>query len=626
VYPTIKGECIDAQVPDTLDLAERARLAINGLGGNIDPELMTMYGLIYFCCDRPHFSHWASAETLCDPKFAESFPLMRIMCGSDQYEDLEASFRQALVSRIDNGLYWDRYDARRPWRNTYATSFYPEGKDEDFATVPGAGRMLRALMIWRDIGGGSECDELLGELTSGLLRIAVRKDDYCYYPEKGGWGEPCAYPRSGWLNTDEAVGETEGGEGSVTCMHGHQLYGASKSYARTGDPIALELATKLKNYCMLPRFWGGVPDPEGDRTGLPWHIAASKADPAFTSGAEQGHWFSHFHARAITLRGILEFGRSTGDEKALEFVQRAYEFTLSQGIARMGWTNCYPGSLNKQEGCSLGDLVALGIRLSDVGLGDYWDNVDGIVRNQLVEQQLIRADLLEQASAQFAGKDSPSGKEAYPNQYCYDDIIARSIGVFAGFSEPTSLPEPWSMHCCTGNATQGLYYAWEGAVREDGNTATVNLLVNRSAKLIDVDSHLPYEGKVVIRAKSAKRVAVRIPAWVGRRELRVLVGAMDRPLDFVGNYLIVDDLQPMDTITLAFPVMEFTRSYTINAHSPDEMVYTCAFRGGTLVDISPRDDRPTSYPTYLRDGMKNPGPAPMKHIRRFVADRIVRDW
>ena len=82
VTMALSGKKHSATVPDTLDLSEHARLAINGLGGNIDPKLMTMYGLIHFCTPRPHLSHWASAETLCDPKFGESFPLMRLTsCG-----------------------------------------------------------------------------------------------------------------------------------------------------------------------------------------------------------------------------------------------------------------------------------------------------------------------------------------------------------------------------------------------------------------------------------------------------------------------------------------------------------------------------------------------------------------
>jgi hypothetical protein len=60
--------------------------------------------------------------------------------------------------------------------------------------------------------------------------------------------------------------------------------------------------------------------------------------------------------------------------------------------------------------------------------------------------------------------------------------------VYAGFSLPSSLPNPWVMHCCTSNATQGLYYAWEGILRENGAHAEVNLFLNRASRLLDVDS------------------------------------------------------------------------------------------------------------------------------------------
>ena len=439
---SLDGVVHEATVPDTLDLADNARLAINGLGGNIDPELMTMYGLIQFCVPRPYLSHWASAETLCDPKFAESFPLMRLMSGSDQYADLERSFRESVLSRVDNGLYWDRANPRRPWRNSYSTHFYGEGKNEDFCTVPGAGRLLRALLVWRELGGGTDCDRLLDELCGGLRRILVVNGDYGYYPEKGGWGEPCAYPRSGWLNKDESTSDTEGGEGAVTCMHGHQLYGAAHWYEQSGSPVALDLATKLANYCMLPRFWGGVPDPNGKREGLAGHVAPSQLDPPFTAGAEMGHWYSHFHARAIALRGLFAYGRATANQRVIEFVRRAYEFTLSQGIPRMGWINCYPAALNHMEGCALGDLVGLGVRLSDAGVGDYWDDVDAVVRNHLVEQQLTRPDLLERVVAQFRDQPDTAGQDKTPGKFCFDNVIARSLGTFGGTSLPVSIPKP----------------------------------------------------------------------------------------------------------------------------------------------------------------------------------------
>ena len=623
--PAYAGQSHLVTVPDTLDLADRAALALNGITGTIDPELLTMWGLVHYNTRHPHLSHWASAETLLDPKLAESISLMRIMSGSTLGLELEQRYREAILSRLQDGLYWDLYSPRRPWRNSYSEGFYGKGSDEDFVTMPGAGRMLRTMMIWRELGGQPERMEAqLRALTQGLLRVAVRKGDYAYYPEHGGWGEPCAYPRSGWRNTDEAQGETEGGEGSVVCMHGHQIYSAARWYRESGQGEALDLAALLTRYVMLPRFWGGVPDPYGDRTGMKLgHIGAHRPDPAYTAGHEQGHWYSHFHARAIALRGILEYAWAAGDDRAAEFVRRAYEFTLSQGIPRMGWINCYPAGINHVEGCALGDLVALGIRLSDYGLGDYWDDVDAVVRNQLVEQQLTRADLLQRVSEQAQGECC---EHAYPGQLAFpEDIFTRTLGIYGGSALPTSIPTPWVMHCCTANATQGLYYAWEGALRQHGTTAEVNLLLNRAGPMLDVDSSLPFAGRVQIHTKTAQTLAVRIPFWVRRGDLCVERNGAALTPNWIGNRVVLDSLSPEDTILLKFPLVQQDLVYTANTNSPQEQAYHLSLRGSTVVDISPRDDAPSSYPLYLRDHLKS-DLTPIKTAPRFVPDQTVLGW
>jgi hypothetical protein len=280
--------------------------------------------------------------------------------------------------------------------------------------------------------------------------------------------------------------------------------------------------------------------------------------------------------------------------------------------------------MNLCEGCALGDLVALGVRLTDAGQGDYWDAVDAVVRNQLVEQQLIRADLLERISA--AGPERPKDKRSpHLNQELNENVIRRSLGIFGGTASPTSIPGTSSMTCCTSNGTQGLYYAWEAAVREKGGCAQVNLLLNRASKFLDVDSYLPFEGKVVLRNKGASRLAVRIPSWVSRRQIHAEVAGKARPLTWVGNYLLFDNLQGSDLIALAFPIGETTARYTVNARTPAEQVYTCTFRGSTLVDISPRDRSPTSYPLYQREHLRQ-ARAPLKKVERFVAVKKISNW
>lgn len=51
------------------------------------------------------------------------------------------------------------------------------------------------------------------------------------------------------------------------------------------------------------------------------------------------------------------------------------------------------------------------------------------------------------------------------------------------------------------------------ALRRDIGVAQVNLLLNRAFPWMDIDSHLPYEGKVVLRNKAAQEAFVRIPLW-----------------------------------------------------------------------------------------------------------------
>ena len=624
-----EGQRYQAITPDTLDLADRAGLAINGFGGTCDPDLSYLpFGLVQYARSTPHMDHWASADVGCGAKVCESFPLMRLMSGSTQYLDIESGMRAAFLARVQDGLFWDYVDPKRPWRNVYGDSDrrYGAGRDEDFSIPSHTARMMRAVLAWWQLDHDPALEKKGNELIRGMRRVAIDKGDYCYYPEKGGWCEPTSYPRSGWLNTDEARDETEGVEGSMTGYHAHPLYVASIWHRLTGDPVALDLAGRLARYCMKKKFWGGLPDPDrkhAEALGVGSHIAAQLPDPAYTAGSELGHWFSHFHARATVLRGLLEYARATNDVRVLEFVRRSYEFTLTQGIPRIGWINCYPAAVNQVEGCALGDLVALGIRLTDAGAGDYWDDVDAIVRNHLIEQQVTRVDLLKRVVAASAN-NTPTPAQ-YPGIRNMDEVISRSLGIFFGNSLPTSVPLPWSMVCCTGNGTQGFYYAWEGTVRENGETAEVNLFLNRAGKLLDVESWLPYEGKVILRNKTASRVAVRIPAWVSRHELNAEVSGQAASLDWIGNRIVFIGLRPTDVITLRFPVKETTASYTVNAQSETELVYSCTLRGSTLVDISPRDETPTSYPLYQRDHLRR-DQAPMKEVTRFVADRVVVEW
>ena len=74
-----KGQYYQATVPDTLDLAERAGFAINGLTGCLNPRRRyELYFVVRFDSNPPFMYH-EHTGIINNPKFAEAMPKMRVM-------------------------------------------------------------------------------------------------------------------------------------------------------------------------------------------------------------------------------------------------------------------------------------------------------------------------------------------------------------------------------------------------------------------------------------------------------------------------------------------------------------------------------------------------------------------
>jgi hypothetical protein len=391
----------------------------------------------------------------------------------------------------------------------------------------------------------------------------------------------------------------------------------SRWYAMTGDQKALDLATKLVNFLLHPRWWG---------------VASGAPEPEAVVGHEHGQAAYHLNGREMVLRALIEYAAVTHDLGLMELVRDGYEYIRQMGIPRIGWIPHYPGRC----GCWSGRLVALAIKLCDAGY-DYWEDVDQYVRNELVEQQLLRADLVSAIS-----EAGPPHDVSVPQETA-DSVIERNIGALAHFGDdPTCLgTDLGSASCCLQAGSQGLYYAWEGIVRCTDDVAQVNLLLNRASPWLDLDSSLPYEGKVVIRNKTARKLFLRIPRWVQKPALRCRVSEQATTLTWLGNYLVFEAIHPGDVVTVEFPMVEEvvaytskgrTRSHDILAAAPgapeeapaqagrasSRTRYTLHLKGNTLVDISPRATG-VGYPIYLREHYQSDR-APVKEVTRYVSD------
>ena len=253
-------------------------------------------------------------------------------------------------------------------------------------------------------------------------------------------------------------------EGATAFYLALPIRGFIRWYQYSGDERMLDVSRKLANFVMLPRFWG----------------ASVELEPSY--GPARAHWWGHFHGTLKALRGILEYALVADDYRSKCFVRDGYEWGRHHLDPRLGLDNCL-------EGCTTADLVALGIQLSDAGMGDYWDDVDHVVRNSLCEAQVTDLDALRHIGEVSAErpKDSPWGAPydwrfqagiqhtTLPGQECTDRVLERSIGAFTCNMPGARHQAPFQTHCCTANGNQAFYYAWEAAVRGQGESAVVNL-------------------------------------------------------------------------------------------------------------------------------------------------------
>jgi len=254
-------------------------------------------------------------------------------------------------------------------------------------------------------------------------------------------------------------------------------------------------------------------------------------------------------------------------------------------------------------------MIVLALKLTKLGVGDYWEDVDRWVRNQYVENQITGIDWVDNVPEgmiqEAAVQPWEDGKDA----------VERNVGAWAGWTLANDFNPTGVMHCCTGNAARTLYYIWDSIVTLDGERVRVNLLLNRAARWLDILSYLPYEGKVVLKIKDAEKVAVRMPEWTDYQKVRCDVNVEEHRFAWSGKYVEVNGLKRGDVISIEFPMREKTVFSVIG-----EIPYKLTIKGNTVVEIDPKGK---VYPLYQREKYKL-NEAPMKKISRFVSEEIIK--
>ncbi len=612
------------QVPDTLDLSEHGRMAVNGLTGTLNPDLdFECTFRTIFDVHPPYMLHWSSMVSGVMPKYLEGLPLVRQMSGSDEHMDIQDGFMDAMLRNMEeDGLVYDRALESRPWNVGVG---YGEAEwNEDYACMAGNGRLIAGLINWHEYTGAEEWKRLAKKTAERMYELAIVRDDIAYYPNPG-LGNDFSYPRqSGWTTTEPPEGPEEGYEGATMFHLLQPVRGFTRYYGLTGDERFLELSRKFVNLGVNRRFWG------------------ADFDMVRQLGAERCHFRWHAHANTGAIRGLLDYAVASNDARLKCLARDGYEWARQHGIHRLGLTT--NGTKYGTEGCTVADMIALGVAMTDAGLGDYWDDVELHARNGLVEAQLTDRD--EAIRVSEAGPERPKNAKwggacdvrwdnrrgVLEGQEIHDNVIDRNIGAF-GWVRDADYLTPMLMHCCTINGSQGLYYAWEGIVRKRSDMAEINMWLNRRSPWVDVCSCLPHEGKLIIHNKGMKGVNVRRPGWAKREDVRCRVDGRDVNPTWIGNRMLFGGLRGNEQLELDVPVHTDSAQYTIAyLHHRDRMGcrYDCEFRGNTAVkvalverfDASPAVDW---YRAYRRSHMLAER-TPMKDMPAYVHPERVVKW
>jgi hypothetical protein len=583
------GRWQTALAPATLDLAQRAALAVNVLTATVRPD--DGYAVTQtFRFDRQ--PPWLGPPNWMPMKFVRALPLMRAMCGSAANLAVEWATMTAILRRVGND-------------GQVYTPIAGDGPPTGTSYPVMNGIVALALLTWYGRDQNPHWLAWLRLVVEGLKDSLIEVADYAYIPPEcslsadGQWHWTLRGNRqwppgyTPYTPPAEPVSDQQGFEGAVKWEQSNVLKALVAAYHCFGDEDALTRAHKLANFCLKANLWE-----ERDGNGHP--------------GVEHGLWAGHVHGNLNTLQALLELALATNDSRLKQIVRQGYEYLRLHGCIRLGWMPSWiapqrfgrpVSAAVESEGCGIADTLLLAIQLSDAGLGDYWDDVDATVRNHLLEMQMV--DLAAMRGACGTG--------------AYDATLQQFIG---GFTQAElTANRHGSVHgCCTGNGTRALYHAWEGITRFDQGVATVNLLLNRASPWLDVDSYLPYRGQVVLHNKLAHTLLIRLPYWVERQKLTCVSNDRAMASTLVGNHLLLQGLQPGDRVQITFPLTEVTERYTIG-----DTLYTATVRGSTVVDIQPRATdqagEQNAYPFFVREHLRNTT-APMHLVQRFIADSL----
>ena len=302
---------------------------------------------------------------------------------------------------------------------------------------------------------------------------------------------------------------------------------------------------------------------------------------------EDGHFApmerssGHVHSISSSLSGITAYAVRANDQAMLAMCRRIMDVGVPEYFSSWGWGDevfpVHPAdAISRGEINQTGDVVRTALTLGGAGWPDYYEIAERYVRSMLLPTQHREPELRRIL------RDRPT-----PADDSERDTVMRSIGGYA-MQLPNDRMREGDWPISTLDITSGAVHAMSECYRQrtmchDG-LYRMNLLFDFEDELLMLKSQLPETGRIEFAArKEVKGLQIRIPNWVDRKTVKIVIAEKNIPAEFDGPFVRVGSIASGQNGAVTFEVVCKSETETV-----DGVVYTTLWAGNQIIDIKPR--------------------------------------
>lgn len=490
-------------------------------------------------------------------------------------DDVKQSLRRHLMkSWGEHGL---RFCEDYVWTHTIHASFHEMGY-----ILPAMNK------ITEEYPEDEEAERRTSELIRGMRGLVIERKVRTFWSGDSPETDPVyEFPNDVYLKDGGFDLTRHTGRGEQAIRNSIMLPALVKRYQLKGDEVALDLAIGIANGVLGPARY-------------------------FNYKME---YLGHVHSAMLFACGLVELGLEIGNSTYVRQGKAIYDYTRSLS-SDFGWVPEYaqwhPMNEEHCETCCIRDMVICAFSLIKAGYSEYWNDVNMFARNQLVENQV-----------RYSGYVLCDNSKPDEDGITYHDIDKRMLGGFTGGSEPNSISLERFRSiagCCVGTAPVALKAIWDNVVTNENGVYTVNIPCSKKTAEYELDSCIPNEGKITVKAGVDGSFGIRCYGWLDGAEYSV--NGKQVTAEKNENGIVCFELKKGDVLVCEFPIQTVVAEQ--NVRGTDFKVH---YRACDVVDIEPRGshvrlyqrnlDEEKYYPTpddVVYTGAANFGPTQQKKV------------